>query len=317
MNRTAWMALALLAAAGCQPRPVAESAPAVAEGPERVVEPSQLMADVEALASDGMEGRGAGTAGGLRAADFVERRFREVGLEGAFSGGFRQRVPLRDGGEGVNVVGRVTGTAHPGHVLLITAHFDHLGVRDGQVYNGADDNASGVAAMLAVAERLRERPPAHTVVFAGLDAEEQGLVGARVLAEAPPVPLADVLVVVNLDMVSRGPLWAAGTAHYPHLGAVLAGPPATAAGGTPRAEVQFGHDQGTGPDNWTGASDHVAFHRRGVPFVYLGVEDHADYHRPTDDPEQIDPAVFATAAAAIVRAVEALDGSHAALAAGR
>lgn len=267
------------------------------------------MADVGALAADGMEGRGAGTPGGARAADYVERRFREAGLEGAFDGAFRQPFALPQGGEGVNVAGRVPGTVYPQRALLVTAHFDHLGVQLRQVYNGADDNASGVAVLLAVAERLRQSPPAHTVVFAGLDGEEQGLVGAQALAAAPPVPLGAVLAVVNLDMVSRGPLWAAGTGHYPHLRPLLADALGPA--------VRFGHDAGAGADNWTGASDHAAFHQRGVPFVYFGVEDHADYHRPTDDAERIDPAVFTANADAVVRAVQALDAAHAALVEGR
>ena len=300
-----------LALGGCQllPRSGAD-VPSVEAAPSGRA--SALMADVRALASDEMQGRAAGSASGYRAADYVERRFRQLGLEGAFDGTFRQSVRLRQGGRGVNVVGMIRGTTFPQQALVVTAHFDHLGVQAGQVFNGADDNASGVAAMLAVAQHLRDHPPAHTVLFAGLDGEEQGLVGAQALAETPPVPLGALLAVVNLDMVSRGPLWLAGTAHYPHLRTLLEGPLAEA-GHT----VRYGHDTGSGSDNWTGASDHAAFHQRGVPFVYLGVEDHADYHRPTDDPERIDPAVFARAADAIVATVSILDAHHAALVAGR
>ena len=297
---------ALVAVAGCQQ--LAEPAPIRQPVAETAEAPGQLMADLRALSSDAMEGRGAGTPGGYRAADYVERRFREIGLEGAFDGRFRQGFPLQLGGQGVNVVAEVPGTVFPQQALLVTAHFDHLGVRWGQTYNGADDNASGVAVMLALAEHFSESPPQHTLIFAGLDGEEQGLVGAQALAGAPPVPLGAVLAVVNLDMVSRGPLWLAGGAHYPHLRRLLE---------TPLADrglaVRFGHDTGAGSGNWTGASDHAAFHQRGVPFVYLGVEDHADYHRPSDTADRVDPAVFARAAEIIRATVEILDGSHAAL----
>ena len=307
--RRSVLALALAAAlVGCRanaPQPVVEPAPSA---PERLVDADRLMADVTALSDDAYEGRRAGTPGGTRAADYVERRFREVGLEGAFDGRYRQPVSLPQGGEGVNVVGQILGSVFPQQALLVTAHVDHLGVRAGQVYNGADDNASGVATLLAVAEALRSDPPEHTVVFAALDAEEMGLVGARALAEAPPVPLGAVLAVVNLDMVSRGPLWAAGTAHYPHLGDLL-----REAG----LDLRYGHDTGLGSDNWTGASDHAAFHRLGVPFVYFGAEDHDDYHKPTDDAARIDPDTFGRAADTILRAVRLLDGSHAALVAAR
>ncbi len=303
------LALALVLA-GCQTavRPPSAQPQTPAAEVYDFVQADRLMADVTALADDAYEGRRAGTPGGYRAADYVERRFREAGLGGAFDGRFRQTVALPQGGEGVNVVGEIVGTVFPQQVILVTAHLDHLGVRAGQVYNGADDNASGVATLLALAEHLREAPPQHTVVFAAVDAEEMGLVGAQALADAPPVPLGAVLAVVNLDMVSRGPLWAAGTAHYPHLGRLLR---------AERLDLRYGHDEGEGADNWTGASDHAVFHRRGVPFVYFGVEDHADYHQVTDDAARIDPATFGRAADTVVRAVRALDASHAALVAGR
>ena len=292
---------------GCAltPPPAPVEAP---QAPSLVVEADRVVEDVETLSSDAFLGRGAGTTGGALAVGYVEERFRETGLEPAYTDGFRQPVALPTGGEGANVVGQILGTVHPRSVILVTAHLDGLGTRAGQVFNGADDNASGVAALLAVAERLRAHPPEHTVVFAALDAEEIGLVGAEALAADPPVPLGAVLAVVNLDMVARGPLWAAGTAHYPHLGPLVAEAAPT---------VRFGHDTGAGPDNWTGASDHAAFHRRGVPFVYLGVEDHPDYHQPTDDADRIETGTLARNADAIARIVEALDGAHAALVAGR
>lgn len=274
------------------------------------------MADVRFLSSDAMRGRAAGSPEGARAAEYVERRFREVGLEGAFSGSsFRQSFAIPSGGEGTNVVGLIPGRVFPRSYFVVTAHFDHLGVRSRQIYNGADDNASGTAALFEIAEQVRQSQPQHTVVFAALDAEETGLAGAEALVADPPVPLGAVLVNVNLDMVSRGDgsaLWAAGTAHYPFLRPLLE--PAFAEAPVP---VRFGHDSGAGSDNWTGASDHAAFHRRGVPFVYFGVEDHPDYHKPTDDADRIDPAFYGGAVQAIRDAIAALDASHAALTAAR
>lgn len=297
------LALAVLAACASPPPPPPEAAPVAL-----LVDPVALMADVTALADDDFQGRRAGTPGGARAADAVERRLRRTGAAPAFADGYRQPVVLPQGGAGTNLVARVEGTVFPQQAILVTAHFDHLGVVSGRVYNGADDNASGVATLAALADHLRRHPPQHTVYLAALDAEEQGLVGAQALASDPPVPLGAILAVVNLDMVSRGELWAAGAAHYPHLGRLLrdAGLP-----------LRFGHDTGADAENWTSASDHAAFHQRGVPFVYFGVEDHADYHQTTDDAARIDPATFARAADTIVRAVGVLDASHAALVEGR
>ncbi|MGB3541900.1 M28 family peptidase [Rubrivirga sp.] len=290
---------------GCQTsRP--DVSPSALVAPVETASRTQVMADVAALADDAFLGREAGTTGGHLAARYVERRFAEIGLEGAFQTGYRQPVALPTGGEGTNLVGRILGSVYPQQAIVVTAHFDHLGVRSGQVYNGADDNASGVAAMLAVAEHYAETTPAHTILFAALDAEEAGLAGAQTMVTSPPVPLGAVLAVVNLDMVSRGELWAAGTTHYPHLRPILQG-----------LDLEFGRDTGTGASNWTGASGHAVFHRRGVPFVYFGVDGHSDYHEPTDDVERIDPAVFGAAVDTILEAVERIDQSHAALVVGR
>lgn len=304
--------LLALALAGCggpavSPEPASGSRTTAPPRP-LLVDAGRLMADVEALADDVLAGRAAGSEGAGFAAYHVEERFRALGLEAAFADGYRQPVPIATGGRGVNVVARVLGAVHPDRAVLVTAHTDGLGTRSGRVMNGANDNATGVATLLALGERLRARPPSHTVILAGLEGGEAGFAGAERLAADPPVPLGAVLAVVNLDAVGRGALWAAGTAHYPHLG-----PPLREAG----LGLRFGRDTGAGTDNWTGVSDHAVFHRRGVPFLYLGADDLEDYHEPTDDVARIDRAVFARNADVVVRAVEALDGAHAALAAGR
>ena len=292
--------------------PETPRAPAV---PTNVVLQARLMSDVRVLAADSLEGRLAGSEGGARARAYLEERYRGIGLEAVYGDSYRQLVPLQSGDTAVNLVGRIRGTVHPQQALVVTAHYDHLGVRKGAVFNGADDNASGVAALLEVARRFREVPPQHSVLFVALDAEEQGLVGAKHFVADSPVPLGAILANVNFDMVSRGDtgaLWIAGGAHYPHLRGLVE----PTVGGAPVA-LRFGHDTGAGSDNWTSASDHGAFHARGVPFLYFGVEDHDDYHRATDDADAIDPAFYAGAVEAIWSALQALDRGHAELVAGR
>jgi Zn-dependent M28 family amino/carboxypeptidase len=189
--------------------------------------------------------------------------------------------------------------------MVISAHYDHIGARDGAVYHGADDNASGVAVLLALARQCQRGPWQHDALFAAFDAEELGLRGARAFLEAPAVPKDRIVINVNLDMVGRGDdgvLYAAGTSHTPRLRAVLE--PVAA-----RAPIKllFGHDTGGTRDDWTAQSDHGVFHAAGIPFVYFGVEDHADYHRPSDTPEKIQPSFLYGAARTILDAVSALD----------
>jgi Zn-dependent M28 family amino/carboxypeptidase len=270
-----------------------------------------LMADVTVLAADSLEGRGAGTPGGEKARRYLMQRLQGMGFVVA-----QDTFPLRrrgqdEGGEprtGVNLVVTVPGTTFPDRWIVLTAHYDHVGVRNGQVFNGADDNASGTAAVLALAEMLRAAPPGHSVLVALLDAEEGGLQGARHLVANPAVPLDRILVNVNLDMVghSDGELWVTGTYPYPALKPLV-----EAVEPAPPVFLRFGHDtpEDRGSDNWVSASDHGAFHREGIPFLYFGVADHPDYHRPTDDADTLNPAFLAGATETVRRVLAHLDGA--------
>ena len=128
----------------------------------------QLLRDVETLSSEAMAGRKAGTAGGAKARDYVARRFKESGLE------FYAPSPLQPftftepratvEQQGANVVGYVKGKTFPHRYLVVTAHYDHLGVRNGEIYNGADDNASGTAALFAMGKYFSKHRPAHSII---------------------------------------------------------------------------------------------------------------------------------------------------------
>jgi hypothetical protein len=264
-----------------------------------------LLGDLAALSADSMEGRAPGTEGSRRARDFLVRRLSEAGAEPLRTS---YRHPFEwEGGSGENLVGIVPGALEDSFIVL-TAHYDHVGVRDGEIYNGADDNASGVAAVLEATRRAREVRMRHTLVVALLDAEEAGLRGARAFVADPPVPLAGVVLNVNLDMVARtdGVLWAAGASHTPALRPVLESVAADAP-----TTLRLGHDRPGAPegDDWSNASDHGPFLEAGVPFVYFGVEDHADYHRPTDDFERVDPGEYVDAVRTILAALRALDAA--------
>jgi Zn-dependent M28 family amino/carboxypeptidase len=177
---------------------------------------------------------------------------------------------------------------------VVSAHYDHLGVVNGARYPGADDNASGVAALLAVARYVHAHPLAHRVVFAAFDAEELGLEGAKAFVRAPPVPIASIALDVNFDMVSRNDrneIYAAGTFQNPSLRPIVENVQQRSP-----VSIRFGHDRpgtrGNDSDDWTLQSDHGVFHQAGVPFIYFGVEDHPDYHKPTDTADKINPKFF-------------------------
>lgn len=286
--------------------------PASAAEPEARVSAERLMADLTHLASDEMQGRAAGTEGGRMAREYIVSRFREEGLAPVADGYLlpftapptaRRPMPL----EGVNVAGVVRGTAHPDRWIVVTAHYDHEGVRDGQIYNGADDNASGVAALFELARLLRDQPPEHSVMLVALDAEERGLLGAQAFVRQPPVPPDAMVLNINLDMIARGDngiLWVVGTRQHPGLVPLIDGLPQQ-----PGIERRYGYDDPavTGRDNWVMLSDQGAFHAVGVPFVFFSVDDHPDYHQPTDDAERINAAWYAGAVQTAHDALRAVD----------
>jgi Zn-dependent M28 family amino/carboxypeptidase len=278
-------------------------------GRQASIDAAALLADLSALSADDMEGRRAGSAAAARARAFIVRRFREAGIQ-PIGGSYERPFTFRTAGDttdqtAVNILGIIPGQKQDGPWMVVTAHYDHLGVRNGEVFNGADDNASGVAALIAVAQSFRRTPPVHPILFAALDAEEVGLRGARELLRDPPVPAASMALNVNLDMVARdhaNRLFAVGTSHYPFLKRYLqdvASPPAL---------LLFGHDvPNAKEDDWTRDSDHFPFHQAGIPFIYFGVEDEAHHHKATDDAETVTKEFFVAAVRTIETALRRFD----------
>jgi Zn-dependent M28 family amino/carboxypeptidase len=262
--------------------------------------------DVQMLSADAMQGRGIDTEGSADARLYILGRMREIGLEPVD----QEFTFTRKNGtavSGVNLMARIAGTRPGGKVIVVTAHYDHLGVQDGKIYNGADDNASGVAGALAVAEAFKARAPLHDVWIVFLDGEESGLRGARAFVEAPPVPLATIALNVNFDMLSKSAkneIYAAGGSTNAwvraRLEALVPMSPVT---------LKLGHDtDAEGPqNNWTFQSDHGAFAKAGLPWVYFGVEDHPEYHKPTDDFATIPQPFFRDAITTVVAAARLFD----------
>lgn len=279
------------------------------------IDSERLMDAVTTLADPKFEGRAAGSPGGIAARAWIVDRFKTIGL-GTVSGAYvypftytRMTMNGRQDGQGANVLGFCIGTDPKLPYFVVSAHYDHLGIRDGQTYPGADDDASGVAVVLELAAFCQKTPLRHTILFAAFDAEERGLQGAKAFFVKPPVPPDRIALNVNLDMVSRNDrreIFIAGTYHYPDLKKPLEEIAARAP-----ITVLFGHDKPVavagGVEDWTNQSDHGPFHAAKIPFVYFGVEDHADYHKPTDTADKINRGFFVDVAETILDSLIALD----------
>jgi aminopeptidase N len=268
----------------------------------------ELRGHVEYLASPALEGRGLGTPGADSAAAYIARGFEAYGLEPLGTGGgwFQTFTARTRDGEvpAKNVVARLAGRGGVERpVLVLGAHYDHLGrAREGTdrgaVRPGADDDASGIAALLELAEFFSHREPLRrSLLFVAFSGEETGLLGSAYFVDHPPVPLEDVLAMVNFDAVGRPDsgavtLFGAGTAaEFDSLLAV-------AAGG--RLVVRTNSDA-------VGATDHVSFVQRGIPALHVFGAAHTDLHRPSDTPEKLDYGGFRAIAEFTVRLIEALD----------
>jgi hypothetical protein len=297
------------AQAVASPAPVAP--PAAPDG-------AALLASIQALTAPGMDGRATGTPGNAKARAWIVERLKTIGVipmavvpidaypggAGTFEFPFSFTSKTGVSMQGVNVVATCAGRRSELPPIVVSAHYDHLGIRDGQTYHGADDNASGVALLLTVAEQCARTPFERRLILAFFDAEEQGLQGARAFLQSK-IAILPLALNLNFDMVSRSDkreLYVAGPGRWPALLPILKAPASRAS-----IAVKFGHDTGGGQDDWTMQSDHGPFNAAGIPFVYLGVEDHADYHKPTDTADKIAPAFLGGVAAFVLDALEALD----------
>jgi len=265
---------------------------------------NQLLKDVEYLSSDQLKGRKTGTPENAEAARFIAARFKKLGLK-PYAPDYLHPFSFAENDtvlNGTNVIAFVPGRKK--EVIVISAHYDHLGVINGKIYNGADDNASGTAGLLELARYFANREPNYTLLFAAFDAEEIMLQGSQAFIERPPVLLQDIRLNINMDMIShnnKGELYVAGIFHYPNLQSFLPK-------GFKSVKLLKGHDRpDQGIDDWTLQSDHGAFHVKKIPFLYFGVEDHKDYHQETDEYKNINKQFFLDAVEAIKQTILKID----------
>ncbi len=260
-----------------------------------------LWQDFTVLASDAMEGRKPGTSGSIKAQQYIAQQYAAIGLQNFSStDNYLQDFEMdifMGSIKGVNVVGWIKGEEFPEQFIVVSAHYDHLGRKGGKIYNGADDNASGVAAMLALASKMQMQGSRHSMVFLATDAEEKGLFGAKAFVRHPPEEISHMKFNLNLDMLSQGGyrhrLYVTGAKRYTQF-RPLVDKVVSKAGMC----VKLGHTMQlrgrsvTQKINWHNASDHAAFAREGIPYLFVGVADHKYYHTTADTVKNVDPDFY-------------------------
>lgn len=259
----------------------------------------QPLATVRYLADDALGGRLAGTPEERCAGDYIAAQFRRLRLRpGGTDDTYFQELPLASAinphapaGSGRNVIAVLEGRDpdRKQQVVVIGAHYDHLGMGgfgslapdSRAIHNGADDNASGVAALIEAARVLSiGTRPASTIVFVAFTGEEEGVLGSAYYASHPTRPLTSTRAMLNMDMVGRlgtGTLIVSGTGTAAEWNDIL-----------PEAARKHGIIGATWRPDGYGPSDHTSFYARDVPVLHFFTNVHVDYHRPSDDWEKVD-----------------------------
>ena len=271
--------------------PTGRPAPSLAP----VSDSAAIAADVSYLASPALAGRLIGTRGNDSAAAYIARRYQALGLQ-ALAAGYKQpfvaHPPVREGPRPSiptqNVFAMVPGRdpALRGEYIVIGAHFDHLGAStDGAldpevqgVRRGADDNASGTAAVLTLAAHFARQPARRSIIVANFSGEEQGLLGSSYFVDHTPVPIDSIAAMLNFDMVGRlrnDKLLVFGVATASEWPSIV-----DAANTQPKLAIAAQGD-GFGP------SDHSSFYAKDIPVLHFFTDQHEDYHKVSDVPEHI------------------------------
>ena len=274
--------------------------------------------DIRFLSADALAGRLTGSPGADTAAAYLARRFEAVGLQPAAGGWFQTFTVERDapvaqhahvaGLTGRNVIGVLPGRdpALRNEAVIVGAHYDHLGLggfgsldpdSTGKVHNGADDNASGSAMLIQIAQHLAQSRPARTVLFIAFSGEELGLLGSSYYVKHPVYPLSTTLAMINLDMVGRlrqKRLIVYGSRTAREFPALL-----------DSLNWHAGLDLKAQGDGY-GPSDQSSFYAAGLPVLHFFTDLHEDYHRTTDDWEKINVEGFEQVGAFTIGLITAL-----------
>ncbi|WP_040279560.1 M28 family peptidase [Psychroserpens damuponensis] len=277
--------------------------------------------DVAFLADDKLEGRQTGTDGELKAANYIAKRFEDLGLEEKGTKGYFQAFSFKpktdphqeinytvvDGDStitGTNVIGFLDNKAE--NTIIIGAHYDHLGYgaegslfrgEKKEIHNGADDNASGVAVLLNLAEKLKSANTGNNYLFMAFSGEEMGLLGSNYFNKNPTIELSKANLMLNMDMVGRlkqdSTLAVYGVGTSPILKQVIK------ANNSKFKIIE--NESGVGP------SDHTSFYNSDIPVLHFFTGQHEDYHKPGDDTEKLNYEGMATISSYIFDIISDLD----------
>ncbi|MFP9119286.1 M28 family metallopeptidase [Flavobacterium sp. RNTU_13] len=272
------------------------------------ISPEDLKKHLYIVAADSMEGRNTGTPGQKKAGKYLISQYQANGMSyPKTADGWYQKVPSEfmsrafspKLGDSENIWAFIEGTEKPDEILVISAHYDHVGMKNGDVYNGADDDGSGTVALLEIAQAFMQAKkdgygPKRSILFLHVTGEEHGLHGSRYYSEHPLFPVANTIADLNIDMIGRRDDDHTSNGNYVYvigsdrLSTDLHNINEAANKRYTQLNLDYKYNDRNDPNQFYFRSDHYNFAKKGIPIIFYFNGVHADYHKSTDKPDKIE-----------------------------
>ncbi|WP_456461000.1 M28 family metallopeptidase [Lutibacter sp.] len=261
------------------------------------------------IASDEFEGRETGKTGQKKAAEFLKNFYIEHAITSPYGGNdYFQAIPTEHLKPGVNpsenVVAFIKGNEKPNEIIVLSAHYDHLGIKNGKTYYGADDDGSGTVAILEIAEAFQKATeegnrPKRSILFLHVTGEEKGLLGSKYYTNFPIFPLKNTVVNLNIDMIGRIDTVHTYSPNYIYLigsdklSTELHKLSEKINNKFTKLNIDYTYDSEDDPNRFYYRSDHYSFAKNNIPIIFYFSGTHKDYHKASDTPDKIDYEVLA------------------------
>ncbi|MGA9326295.1 MAG: M28 family metallopeptidase [Salegentibacter sp.] len=269
------------------------------------ITPGELKEHLFTFASDDFEGRETGEPGQKKAAAYLKQQYQEMNIASPLGGDdyFQEVDPSYFRGDiksTENVVAFIEGSEKPEQVVVISSHYDHIGINDdGQINNGADDDGSGTVGILEIAQAFKKAVedgyrPKRSILFLHNTGEEKGLIGSKYYTDHPVYPLENTVADLNIDMIGRVDSTHAGNNNYIYLigsdklSSELHALSEDVNSEYTKLDLDYRYNDENDPNRFYYRSDHYNFAKHNVPVIFYFNGVHEDYHRPTDTPDKID-----------------------------
>jgi Zn-dependent M28 family amino/carboxypeptidase len=267
-----------------------------------------LIKHLTIVASDDMQGRETGSKGQKKAGEYLINHYKSNAIsfpKGATD--FYQKIPAaflnakrnENLPDSENIWAYIEGSEKPDEIIVISAHYDHVGIKDGEIYNGADDDGSGTVALLEIAQafeiaKKEGHGPKRSILFLHMTGEEHGLLGSSYYSEHPLFPIAKTITDINIDMIGRHDEFHNESSNYvyligsDYLSTDLFNICEAANKNYVNLSLDYKFNDRADPNRFYYRSDHYNFAKNGIPSVFLFSGVHADYHKPTDEVDKIE-----------------------------